>query len=321
MSVTVSNTGPANGTAAIFTLIDRLCNAGWLVKAWSDATTYTGGVSLSTNPFGSSASGAGNLGNTSAWFRIAAPDGSREWMFQRGASDVTWSVARSRLGYTGGSPNATTLPTDATSGQAMFASATFFAAPPGAWNISCETGAPYGFFAWAISASNVKTILIDEPLLANTYPAADADPVMSCAYYSAGGLTGPNPTLQVSLEAIVIGYKRMRHGLGSASNVRVTWLHYLQPYFSVRVAPPTGASAQVGPDPITNSEAPMPIQAAVDGATGVTKGWVGTCGRVRWGSVYGRDNGSGLHDAAGSLDWVYCAGVWVPWDGSAITLY
>ena len=106
MAIQANTSSPANGTAAIFTLLTRLCAAGWIVKRWSDATTLSSdNVNLTANPYGTSGSGAGNLGNTSAWFRVAAPGGSREWLFQRGSGDATWTVSRSIAGFTGGSPS------------------------------------------------------------------------------------------------------------------------------------------------------------------------------------------------------------------------
>ena len=91
-----SVTSPANGTTAVHTILTQLLAAGWLVKAWSDGTTLVSDVSLSSNPYGSASSGAGNLGNTSAWFRVQSADASREWLFQRGASETSWTPVRRR---------------------------------------------------------------------------------------------------------------------------------------------------------------------------------------------------------------------------------
>jgi hypothetical protein len=86
MATNTDVSSPASGAAAIFSLLTTLCAAGWIVKRWSDATTLSSdNVDLTTNPYGSAASGAGNLGNNSAWFRVAAGDASREWLFQRGS--------------------------------------------------------------------------------------------------------------------------------------------------------------------------------------------------------------------------------------------
>ena len=99
MAIIANTSSPANGTAAILTLLTQLCAGGWIVKRWSDGTTLSSdNVNLTSNPYGSSSSGANNLGNTSAWFRVAAPGGSREWLFQRGSGDATWTVSRSIAG-------------------------------------------------------------------------------------------------------------------------------------------------------------------------------------------------------------------------------
>jgi len=94
---------PATGAIAVDALIDTLLAAGWRITRWSDATTYTNatGAPLATNPYGSGASGAGNLGNTSAWFTVRASDSSREWLFQRGASDAAGAGSEDRGGARG----------------------------------------------------------------------------------------------------------------------------------------------------------------------------------------------------------------------------
>lgn len=315
MAINTSTTSPANGTEAVFTLLTMLLAAGWTVPAWSDGTTLTTpGAALTANPYGSAASGAGNLGNTSAWFRVTAPSSSREWIFQRGAADTTWTVARSRLGYTGGAPNATTLPTDATSSQTLSAAAVLFSATPGVWLISVDT-VDYGWTAFTVpvGGGNVATLVFDEPLLTGTYPTtpvADDDPVLFGLYYNGTGLVaagGWNVQYNSSLPV----YKRVRHGLSSPSNVRVGYarVHINNNSVTPAVA---GAWTTLGTDPYNSYEVPLSIQV---GATAVAiNGWVGVTSHHRWCTVAGRSNGQTL--VAGSDYWIYCAGVWVPWDSS-----
>ena len=109
MATTTHVSTPASGAVAIHSLLTLLLAAGWRVTRWSDATTYTNatGAPLASNPYGSGGSGAGNLGNTSAWFTVRASDSSREWLFQRNASDAAWTINRSAAGFVGGSPAAT----------------------------------------------------------------------------------------------------------------------------------------------------------------------------------------------------------------------
>ena len=316
MAVGTSATTPAHGTAAIYSLITELCSAGWLVKAWSDATTYTGSVSLSSNPYGSSSSGAGNLGNTSAWFRIAAPDGSREWMFQRGANDYTWTAARSRAGYTGGSPAATTLPTDATTGQALFSAAQLFDSTMAQrWLISTESSSPYGFVAFTVQTGGgaVRTLLFDEPLASGSTETGDDDVVLFGGYYNATGFSAGQFVLNSASTAV--GYKRFRHGLSSASNVRVDFLTLSSN--GQQQAPATGSGNQVASGPINSRETPVRIAIGrVGAASSTSTGWCGFANRMRWSTVWSRSNGQTLYDSTNSLYWIYCAGAWVPWDSS-----
>lgn len=318
MAVQTDVSSPANGTAAVFSLITELCASGWLVTAWSDATTYTGGVSLSANPYGSASSGAGNLGNTSAWCRIAAPDGSREWLFFRGSADQTWTVSRSKAGFTGGTPNATTAGT-ATDATALFTNATLFSATPGRMFISCDDSAPYGFWMSCITlgGGNVLTFLCDEPLLASSYDPADTDPYLWWGYYNATGLAASGSGI-ASVSATLL-YKRFT---GAGSN-QVCSLCRLVPQamwgWSISAAPPSAASDQVGMTPLSLTEVPLRITVVRHGSSSATTGWVGLTSRLRWATVHGRLNGQTLAQGV-SAYWIFMAGVWVPWDSSTPAL-
>ena len=317
MAVQTDVSSPTSGTAAVFSLLTRLCAAGWLVKAWSDATTLTSGVSLSSNPYGSASSGAGNLGNTSAWFRVASPDGSREWLFQRGSADQTWTISRSKAGFTGGTPNATTAGT-ATDATALFSAAQAF--PTSTWRmfISCETSAPYGFVCFGITlgGGNVLHFLADEPLRSGTTAAEDTDPHLWLGYYNATGLAAAG-AFAVHNASSVLGYKRYP----SASNQRISYgmLVDFSPGGS-RVAPALDtSSAQVGPTPTGVLEVPIDIPVFRNAAASSSSGWCGYANRHRWSTVGGRTNGQTLANGT-SAYWIYAAGLWVPWDNTTPAL-
>ena len=317
MAIQTSFTTPANATTAIYTLITALCAAGWVIPAWSDGTTLTTpGSPLSANPYGSAGSGAGNLGNTSAWLRLRAPDGSREWLIQRNASDVLWTIQRSRTGFSGGS--AAALPTDATTGQSMVAGATFFPAVASThrWGISLETASHYGWTAFLIpiGGGNVITMLFDEPLASASTAASDGDVVLFGSYFNATGFAAA-AGFTVSAASTLTCWKRFRHGLASASNVRIQYLGYYERGSAVLVAPASGTS-QCAVDPINSLEAPLPIQVAAIGNPSATTGYCGYLNRHRWCSVSGRANGQTLNDATSGLYWIYLAGLWLSWDSS-----
>ncbi|TXH09177.1 MAG: hypothetical protein E6R04_08945, partial [Spirochaetes bacterium] len=166
MATSTHASSPASGAVAIDALIDILLAAGWRITRWSDGTTYThaGAAPLASNPYGSGASGAGNLGNASAWFTVRASDSSREWLFQRNASDAAWTINRSKGGFTVGG-DATTPPT-ATDATALFSAASAFTATPGRLFVSADDANGYGWRLMVMNTGggNVRTLIADEPL-------------------------------------------------------------------------------------------------------------------------------------------------------------
>jgi len=314
MTILANTSSPANGTAAIYTLLTQLCAGGWIVKRWSDGTTLSSdNVNLTSNPYGSSSSGANNLGNTSAWFRVAAPGGSREWLFQRGSGDATWTVSRSIAGFTGGSPSATTAGT-ASDATALFSAASLFSATPGRWFVSVDDASPYGWTAYAITlgGGNVLTFLADEPLLSGTTAAEDTDPYLWIGYYNSTGLTVGSFILTAS--GNIIAQKRW---IPAGSNARVAFAEINLD--GIRCAPASSATTgHFGPTPSGAKEVPLLVPAGRPGSASTSTGWVGYTSRLRLATTGGRANGDKL--VAGSTHWIYAAGAWVPWDSSTPTL-
>lgn len=315
MAINTNYSTPANGTAAIYSLITLLTANGWKIPAWSDGTTLTTpGSPLTANPYGSSASGAGNLGNTSAWFRLTSPSVggyTREWLFQRGAADQTWTVARGRSGFTTGG-TAATVPTDSTATTIISAAALFDSTLLSRLLIAVDTvSGAWTMLTIVTGGGNVRTLIVDEALAAGTYPAADTDPYLYAAYYNATGL---------GVNSVVSGlpvYKRSRHGLTNAINTGAN-LGAIHLSGLIVVAPPTDGTYQLAPEPYGNTEVPVQIPVLKYGVTGQTKGWCGFTAGLRWPSVYGRANGQTLTD--GTNFWIFVGGMWAPWDSSAPTI-
>jgi hypothetical protein len=315
MATLTNVSSPANGTAAVFSLLTQLCAAGWIVKRWSDATTLSSdNVNLTTNPYGTSGSGAGNLGNTSAWFRVAASGGSREWLFQRGSGDATWTVSRSVAGFTGGSPSATTAGT-ATDATALFSAAALFSATPGRWFISVDDADGFGWTAYAIpvGGGNVLTFLSDEPLQSGTTATEDTDPYLWIGYYNVTGL-GAAGTFSITSGSPMLGYKRYTT---AASNQRITYGVVYDGSSTLAPAGNTNA-AQLGQTPVGGREVPWQIPVSRPAAASTSSGWAGVPSRHRWSTVGGRVNGDKL--VSGADNWLYAAGLWVKWDSSTPTL-
>jgi hypothetical protein len=315
MATNTNVSSPANGTAAIFSLLTTICASGWIVKRWSDATTLSAdNVNLTTNPYSGSGSGAGNLGNTSAWFRVAASGGSREWLFQRGSGDATWTVSRSVAGFTGGSPSATTAGT-ATDATALFSAAALFSATPGRWFISVDDADGFGWTAYAIpvGGGNVLTFLSDEPLQSGTTATEDTDPYLWIGYYNVTGL-GAAGTFSITSGSPMLGYKRYTT---AASNQRITYGVVYDGSSTLAPAGNTNA-AQLGQTPVGGREVPWQIPVSRPAAASTSSGWAGVPSRHRWSTVGGRVNGDKL--VSGADNWLYAAGLWVKWDSSTPTL-
>ena len=310
MATTTHVSTPASGAVAIFELITLLLAAGWRITRWSDATTYTDatGAPLSANPYGSGGSGAGNLGNTSAWFTVRASDSSREWLFQRNASDAAWTINRSKAGFVGGSPAATTLPT-ATDATALFTAASAFTATPGRLFISADDDDGYGWRLMCIPSGggNVRTLLADVPL--DSPDPSDTDPYLWVGYYNATGLTVYNASSFNYDYGANLVYKRF----GASSNQRAVFVTLSA---SGNVAPPEGG--QGGALPSSGYEVPLPVPVMRTGVPSTTTGWVGFARGIRWATVQGRANGQTLD---GTTEyWIYAAGLWLRWDSSTPTL-
>lgn len=302
---------PASGAVAVDALIDTLLAAGWVITRWSDATTYTNatGAPLSTNPYGSGGSGAGNLGNTNAWFTVRASDSSREWLFQRGASDAAWTINRSKAGFVGVGAAATTLPT-ATDATALFSAASAFTATPGRLFISADDADGYGWrlMCLPVGGGNVLTLLLDVPL--DSPGPSDTDPYLWVGYYNATGLTVYAAAQAALQSGSALIYKRF---VGAGSNQRVT----LASLFGAgRLAPPE--TEQGGALPSSGYDVPLPIPVVRTGAPSTTTGWVGFARGIRWATVQGRASGQTLD---GTTEyWIYAAGLWLRWDSSTPTL-
>jgi len=313
MATTTHVSTPASGAVAIHALLTLLLAAGWRVTRWSDATTYTDatGAPLASNPYGSGASGAGNLGNTSAWFTVRASDSSREWLFQRNASDAAWTINRSAAGFIGGSPAATTLPT-ATDATALFSAVAAFSGTPGRLFISADDADDFGWrlMVMATGGGNVRTLIMDEPL--TSADPADTDPYLWIGYYDPTGLTVYAAGNESGQSGPLLVYKRF----GPASSNQQVSLFALIAGGGTFASPPSGAS--MGALPSNLREVPIPIPVGRWGTPSTSTGWCGFTSTLRWATVQGRANGDTLDGT--TAYWLYAAGMWLPWDSSAPAL-
>ena len=143
------NLSHTNGASAVFRLKELLKQAGWTVLMSSDGTTYN----ASGDQITSAGSGAGGMDNQDAWFRIEDPASLREYVFQRGIAHYYWLWHYSASdGFTGGSPDATTIPTASDMqglGRVEVTSQVMFPTS-GSWitHIAAQNAAHNGVYAW-----------------------------------------------------------------------------------------------------------------------------------------------------------------------------
>jgi hypothetical protein len=193
------------------------------------------------------------------------------------------------------------------------------------WVISLESSSPYGWFAFLvpIGGGNITTVLFDEPLSAASVSPLDTDPVISGIV--ANGAVTPLGVMWASAGSTLLKvWKRNRHGMSGANNSRISTMMFIDPAY-IGAATTTAAAApaqavasgyQVGCDPVSQTEFPLPIVMTTTGIPSSAIGYGGICNRLRFCSVAGRNNGQTLYDAANSLYWIFAGGMWVPWDSS-----
>lgn len=171
-----------SGAETIFILKRLLKNEGWTVLSSSDGSTYNS----SGDQITSSGSGAGGMDNSDAWFRIEDPLSVREYVFQRGTSSYIWKwIYSASDGFTGGSPDATTIPT-ATDEQGLARTLTTFQTmfpTSGSWraHIAAQDAAHNGVYAWwCCTYGSAEDLFLCCEAIDSTTTSSDSDP---CIHY------------------------------------------------------------------------------------------------------------------------------------------
>jgi len=179
---------PITGTLCMWQFFAALIAAGWTKVADSDGTTYSSsGAAVS-----SGASGAGGLANSGAWVRLRSPDGLREFVWQRGTTDLVWRMLRAcsqdgnaGLYFTGGSPGATRVPT-ATNQHLLLGGGTD--ASPTYANFF-TTNNTYNFCGWVNNAAPYDWLFNARPTGGGT-PTSNIPGTLACEDPCAEGDTG-----------------------------------------------------------------------------------------------------------------------------------
>ena len=293
-----------SGSQALFALKQALSSSSWIISGSSDGNVYSTDGDILT--------GAIDLENNSAWFTSVAPDDTRQWSFQRGSDNQTWTVKRSKAGMSG-SVNATTPPID-DEAITIFNNATLFNTSIGNWFISTITGSGVSSSFYAFNVPNggglVYTFLFDEPLLQNTYDTLDQDPYMSGVGYNSSGWNYPF----MDNSPVVKLFKRVRHNMTSPVNQISFFTYYLDQQVGYRVAPPQ-YNYPISLSPYNSKELIMPVGYDKTPAFGGSYFYFwGFSNYVKYATISTRQNGETLD--TGTKYYIYCAGLWLPWDSS-----
>jgi hypothetical protein len=215
------NVGATSGDQMIYLLLTTLLSAGWTVPSSSDGTTYN----ASGNQLTGSGSGAGGLGNTSAWFVVRDPSGRREFCFQRGTANTSFRAKYSALSkFSGGSPSATRVPA-ATDEQVILGAgsdasptyvAHFVASPTGRFHVvttdTAENGVFWFWYAQINSSIVTQCFMLHDALKAGTTRASDADP----CYVANNAAAGASSTMTFA-NLVTAGKAWTRYGLSGAA--------------------------------------------------------------------------------------------------------
>ncbi len=296
------NNATMTGAQLFFNLKELLKSAGWTVPSSSDGTTYnSSGDQITTG-----SSGGGGMANNSAWYRIRMPSVSgitREFTIQRSTTNLSWTINYSYLGFTGGSPNATTTPT--ATDQGSVASGTILPADSGyRWNAAADNDGDDGWAFWCTcfptGGGAVSYAFILDTLMSGTYPSTEPEPYV---IYSSSNLT-------TNIATTVKGYL----GKGTIYDGFVSLGGCA--YFG------TGAADTVpgflGTNPYTSLDEILPIPYARFSSTNDPAGYKGMGKLMKWNGS-SRTTGD-TFSLSTTRDRIVMSNVNLPWDGSVPTV-
>ena len=311
-----------SGSEAMFNLKQALSTSGWKISGSSDATSYDADGDILTN--------GAMLEATDAWFTVVAPDDTRQWSFQRGSANTTWTIKRSKAGMSG-AVNATTPPVDGAAAT-LVNNEVLFTTNIGNWLVSVVSSSvnvSSSFYAFNVplGGGNVYSIIYDEPMLSGSYNPLDQDPHISYAnYYSTGYAIGggnkfDNQSSLASLGQNGRHVKRVRHNMSSPANQPSFANFHGEPinifgYFTW--APPIdNGDNTFNLSPYDNKEATIlvPYGRSVYGPPTYSGFW-GYGTHVRYGTTLKSTRSNGQTMDATSRYYIFAAGWWFPWDSS-----
>ena len=211
------------------------------------------------------------MANNSAWFRIKEPGANgREYLFQRGTTNLTWRILYSGPGtgngFTGGSPSATQTPSavdeQGIAGGGTHASPTFTSwfGADGTYKVRMAAGGATELYTWYMWTHNNASFvpissLAMEKFVAGTYNADDEDP--SATLFEITGAFGSTLRLGGSATSGSAGFKSwFKKALVGAAYTVYGWCSYT---FGGTSFGPGGTSGSGGINPYTGKDEVMPL--------------------------------------------------------------
>ena len=310
-----NNNTPANGSLAMWLLISTLQTAGWTNVKDSDGTTYSAAGTQVT----SGASGAGGLGNASAWKILQHPTVGLQICVQHSTVAGThpnWRIQISRAArFVTGAPSAT-ITASASDAQLILGGGTdaaptmsaFFAAD-GGYRFNVAAGGSdtlYPFVCWGFPTGNASgtfsAMWALDMMVVGSFPAADTVPWIMHFVASA---TASSAFYAGFATAATKGYLLLSSVLTWVDIAGMTYGAYY---------PATSGGLGVGVNSFNNKDngVPMPYGRVCSVATPTGHKGFGTM--FRWAGT-GRATMDAL-DFTGTRDRVWIGGNLLPWGGS-----
>jgi len=212
----------STGAESIYALKELLKSVGWTVLMSGDGGAIYSDVGDVITAAGA---GANGMNNVSAWFRITDPGAARELVFQRGANSYAWILQYSRSAkFSGGAPDATTLPTatDMVGWRAGLSTTGTLFPTAGSWycQIAAQDAAEGDVYAfWLVSrptaAGAPRMAMFCEALDSTLTPAADSDQSIWYAQYEA-----------VASDVAVLAIYTGMSGIHASSKTAYCWQRY-----------------------------------------------------------------------------------------------
>lgn len=324
----ILNQIPNSYGAAMSLLAEMLAAAGWTYRASGDGLA---GYNATGKVFTGTGTGALGWNNNRAWARLQDPGGKREIVLQHNATGALRFKYSAVAKFTGGAPNATTVPS-ATDERVLWGAGTDASPAPsayfGAGNASSTVkhqgaamaAAPYGFW-WAAANTGGGTMssgLMLDPV--NSVPE-DPDPVVwhiaaagafatrlgsqsamdANCWPTPGGATEGNYCYLDAGKTVFHSVHAAGYSCGWAQGGAMgnTWVWNF-------------SSVGLGLNLFNAQHDTLPIVYARCNAPSMTllgmKGWSTL---MRW-TTMARVN---FADTLGNRQWICVGWVWLPWDG------